>query len=59
MTDEDFAMIYTTPEEFLIVNHRVNSEKLYMWDEYCLISYEIEALYLQWLDAHPLLKALK
>jgi hypothetical protein len=60
MTDEDFLTIYQTEENFIIISPRIQfSTGIEVWDEYCIISYETNKRYEEWLDAHPLLKALR
>lgn len=59
MTHEDFLTIYETKEENLIVSSRVFSEGVMTWDEFCIITPEIEVRFYEWLESYPLLKALR
>ena len=60
MTHEDFMTIYETKEENLIISYRLGSEDGMMtWDEFCIITPEIEARFNEWLESYPLLKALR
>ena len=60
MTHEDFLAIYLTEEENIIISPRIQFDTgIQFWDEFCIIGAETEQLYNQWLDANPLLKALR
>jgi len=57
MTHEDFMALYQTEDENIIVNPQVVG--IFCFDGYVVISPKIQARFIKWLDAHPLLKALR
>lgn len=57
MTHEDFIALYQTKDDNIIVDQMV-LDILY-FDDYVIISPKTQARFIKWLDAHPLLKALR
>ena len=59
MTHEDFLLLLTIDDENIIASSRVNSDSIIRFDTLAVISIESEKQFHDWLEANPLLKALR